>query len=343
MRIPVARIALALIIALIVPPAISQEAGGPPPLGTIDFYGLRSMSSSAALAKLPFRVGEPPAIAPHSEMNAATAKALGVAATRVAFVCCIDDGRMELFIGVQETARTEAPELKAPAGKARLPAAVVASYEEFLKRIYDTVLKGDAGEDHAQGHALAANPGVRAIQEQFVQFASRDQKLLMRVLRQSSDERHREAAAFILGYARSKRTVVGALTSATSDPAGSVRNNAARALGIIVEYSLSHPREQIEIDPAPFVRMLDSPDWTDRNKSLMVMLPLTASRDEQVLRAVRATAMPALIDMCRWTRWERAVPSCAILRRVTGLPDDSEPGSRQETLASAGAGGTEPP
>jgi hypothetical protein len=344
MNVSVSIATAALSLALIALPAYSQDPGGsPPPIGTIDFFGLRSMPTSDALARLPFRVGDPPTVAPEPEMNAATAKALGVAAASVSFVCCIDGGRMELFIGVQETAVSEGRRSKAPTGEVRLPTAFTASYEEFLKRAYESILKGDAAEDRTQGHALARNPGVREIQEQFLRHAASDQKLLIRVLKESSDAHHRAVAAYILGYAKSKRAVVDVLTRATSDPDRIVRNNSARALGTIAEYALAHPGERIEIDPAPFVRMLDSPDWTDRNKGLMVMLPLTASRDEHVLRAVQASAMPALVDMCRWTRWERAEPSCSILRRVIGLPDTSEPASRSETLARAGADGTEPP
>jgi hypothetical protein len=334
----------ALLIALFASPAISQDAEGPPPVGTIDFYGLRSMSSSDALAKLPFRVGEPPTLALEPEMNAKVAKALGVGAARVELVCCIDGGsRSELFIGVQETAHAEAPRSQAPSGKVRLPAELVASYDEFLKRLYEALLKGDVPEDRSQGHALGGSPGMREIQERFVQFAASDQRLLMRVLQESADDHQREVAAHILGYAKSKRAVVGALTRAASDPSTNVRNVATRALAIIAEYAQSHPRERIEIDPAPFVRMLDSLDWTDRNKSLMVLVAMTANRDARLLRAVRASAMPSLIEMCRWTRWDRAGPPCAILRRAIGLPDNPDPGSRTETLARAGADGTEPP
>jgi hypothetical protein len=313
-----------------------------PAIGTIDFFGMRSISVAAALERIPFKKGERITMS-QEEMNAATAKALGVAQVRVARVCCSQDGLTEIFVGVQEGAAGKTPYYAEPTGKVRLPADIVAAYEKSMSLLRETIQSGKGIEDYSQGHALSGYPPMRAQQDRFVVFAKTYEKILVDVLRHASDGSQRAIAAHVLGYARDKRKVAKILTPAAADPKDDVRNNATRALGVIASYALLHPEQKIEIDARPFIPMLNSIVWSDRNKSLFVLGSVTIKRDPRVLDALRAEAMPSLIDMCGWTNWGRAMEPCSILRRVTGLPENNLPDSRRETLSRAGAGSAEPP
>jgi hypothetical protein len=330
-------------IAMLASCATAQDAlPEQPAIETIDFFGL-SMPRSAALERVPFKIGERIIMSSTEELNGATARALGVPLADVAIICCTEHGLTQIFVGVQERAGAVATYRDAPTGKVRLPADIVASYEEWNSHLIEAIENGIGAEDHSQGHALSVYPPVRAQQDRFIVFAKEQEKILVDVLRHSSDGQHRAIAAHVLGYARDKRKVTKILTPAAADPDGVVRNNATRAIGVIGAYALLHPELRIEIDPAPFIPMLNSIVWTDRNKSLFVLWPLSSKREPRVLRELRAGALPSLIEMCGWTSWGRAEQPCSILRRIAGLPEDQRPESRSETLAKAGAGGAEPP
>jgi hypothetical protein len=77
----------------------------------------------------------------------------------------------------------------------------------------------------------------------------------------------------------------------------------------------------LRIDPAPFIAMLDSITWSDRNKAAMVLMALTSGRAPRVLDAVRRGAVPALAEMARWKSDGHALPAFAILARVAGVEE----------------------
>jgi hypothetical protein len=139
----------------------------------------------------------------------------------------------------------------------------------------------------------------------------------------------------VLAYYPDKKSIVKPLTRAMSDSNGGVRNNAVRALGVIASYSIAHPELRIRIDAAPFIHLLNSIVWTDRNKGLWMLSSLTAARDARLLISARNEARASLVEMCAWKDWGHAFPACQILRRVMGMPDDADPLSRQAALERA--------
>jgi len=130
------------------------------------------------------------------------------------------------------------------------------------------VRRGDAGEDRSQGHALADDPAARALQERLVVvYASRDLPELRLVLRRSSDAAHRALAAQVLGYAADKPAVVEDLVHAMTDPSADVRNNASRALMVFAEMLPGAGPTVPRVPARPFIELLRSPVWSDRNKA----------------------------------------------------------------------------
>jgi hypothetical protein len=67
--------------------------------------------------------------------------------------------------------------------------------------------------------------------------------------------------------------------------------------------------------------MLNSIDWTDRNKSSWALSNLTAQRDPSVLSELRQTALTSLIEMSRW-KSSRGYEPFLLLGRVAGIPED---------------------
>ena len=226
----------------------------------------------------------------------------------------------------------------------RLPDELLLAYDRYVAEILTAVNKGLADEDDSQGHALAGYPPARLIQEEFLKFAGKHPARVTEVLRDSADVRHRIVAATVAGYLPDKKIAAAVLARAALDVNEAVRNNAVRAVGIIARYAQLQGRRDISIDPIPFIALLNSMTWTDRNKGMGLIEPLSAGRDPALLKLLDENAGGSLRDMCRWKSWGHAAQACVVLRRVRGLPEKWDEASREEALtAQAGADGTEPP
>jgi hypothetical protein len=243
----------------------------------------------------------------------------GVVRAQVSLVCC-ENGRGTVYVGIEEKGRPTLRFLPAPTGDVRLPADIVAAGEALEKAWMSAVQRGDAAEDDSQGHALFHDPASRAIQEQFIKFAARDQARLREVLKGSSDAEHRALAAEVLGYAANKDNVLDDLVAAMRDPSSDVRNNAMRALGILARAPATVKlTRRVPFDA--FVALLNSLVWTDRNKSSLALAGLTDERDPALLDALRRQALRPLADMARWKSVGHSQPALEILVRIAGLPE----------------------
>jgi hypothetical protein len=163
---------------------------------------------------------------------------------------------------------------------------------------------------------------ARAVQQKFLPVADENLNLLRRVLRESSDAEHRSLAAGIIAYYKNKAEIVGDLVYAMKEPDGSVRNNAVRTFGLIAGYSMAHPEKNIKFPFKPFVEMLNSIEWTDRNKSSMVLSELTEKRNVKLFELLRCKAIPSLIEMARWKNIGHAGMPFFILGRVADFSDE---------------------
>jgi HEAT repeats len=235
---------------------------------------------------------------------------------------CCTGGRTILFVGIEEQGSPALPFRSAPQGSIRLSDDVVQAGRDFDRAIRLAVLRGDAGEDDSKGHALVHDPTARAIQERFVVYATRDLRRLREVLHDSASEKHRSLAAEVLGYAPDKRAVIGELVYGMGDPSEEVRNNSMRALGIIGQFGSRLPALKIRVPTKPFVRLLNSLVWTDRNKASFALMELTGNRDPALFKNLRKQALRSLIEMARWKSDGHAIPAFWLLGRISGLPED---------------------
>jgi len=311
-------------------------------IGSIDFFGLRNISEAAIRKHLPFTEGDSLLEKQQRPDSAAIAKAVGVAQITLAFICCTPDQKVMVYVGVAEKPARQAETPPLFTGAARLPELMVQADEEFGTEILEAISRGQAREDHSEGHALGEYPPLRAVQQKFLDYARDHASLVSEVLATSSDTRHREVAAVIMGYAPDKRAAAAALARGVYDSSDGVRNNSTRALGVIAEYSTAHPELRIHIDPEPFVEMLNSVVWTDLNKGLMVLTQLTTGREPNLMKFIGEHARLALIDMCRWKNQGHSFQACLVLRRLEDMPDFSGVDDRSEVLRKVGAGSTAP-
>ncbi|HXV14640.1 MAG TPA: hypothetical protein VEC56_10600 [Candidatus Krumholzibacteria bacterium] len=314
-------------------------------IGIIDFYGLRRVSASESRRALTFAEGdsislegdEPPAFLAESERRLATLP--GVVRARTNIVCC-DQGRLIVYVGVEEEGGATLRFRAAPQGTARLPADLVQAGDDYWAAFTTAVERGDAGEDGSRGHALCNDPTTRAVQERFVAYAARDTERLRGVLRESSNADQRALAAQVLGYVADKQSVVDDLVYGMSDPSENVRNNSMRTLMVFTRMTPAAGTSVPRVPYAPFVNLLHSLVWTDRNKSSLALMELTESRDADLLERLRNEAMQSLADIARWKNEGHATPGLLMLGRIAGWADDDvrsawRSGQREKIIAAA--------
>ncbi len=314
---------LALALVLLAAPEV---AGQSLRVGIIDFYGLRQVSETQARSALTVKEGDTiliagdarPAFLVESEHRLSLLS--GVLSARLNLVCC-DGGSGIIYVGIEEKGASILHFREAPRERVRLAADVVQAESEFSRAVMAAVLRGDAAEDRSKGHALMHDPTARAIQERFIEYA-RDLTQLRDVLRHSSDAEHRALAAGILGYAANKRDVIEDLVYGMNDSSEGVRNNAMRALAVIAHAASASPQPTLRIPFEPFIGLINSPVWTDRNKASFALMELSESRDPELLATLRSQAIVPLVEIARWKSEGHAMPAVMILGRIGGQSDE---------------------
>jgi hypothetical protein len=289
-------------------------------LYAVDLYGLRSVPEAVVRAAVGVRAGDP-LPASLEPIRARVAAIEGVAEADVSAVCCSENGRTILYVGIREPGTQPLTFRTPPTGSSELPADILAAGRDFESALVTAVQRGASAEDHSQGYALAQDPALRATQERFIRIAARQRDTLIHVLHHASDATHRALASQILAYTQDRRLAARELMYAAGDADDDVRNNAVRALAVLAEWLTRNPQPGVSIPATPFIGFVNSVSWTDRNKGVMVLMPLTASRDANLLRELRAGGLDSLVEMARWSNAGHALGPFLILARMIGIED----------------------
>jgi hypothetical protein len=308
-------------------------------LYAVDLYGLRSVSEAAVRQAVGVRAGDPVPVS-LEPIRARVRAIAGVAEVDVSAVCCSENGRTLLYVGVREPGTQRLSFRAPPTGGFELPAEIVAAGRDFESALISAVQRGASAEDHSQGYALAEDSALRASQERFLEIAARHRDTLVYALHHSSSAAHRALASQILAYAEDRRLVARELVYAAGDSEDAVRNNAVRALAVLADWLTQNPQSGVSIPASPFIDFANSVSWTDRNKGVMLLMALTTSRDPVVLRELRARALDSLVEMARWSNTGHALPPCVILARLAGIEDEAafrafQAGEREAIISRA--------
>ena len=310
-----------------------------PRVGIIDLYGLRKTNPQQVRDALGIAVGDSITAVSLFELPARLAALPGIASASVDPVCC-EDGKTMLYVGVAEDS-APALELRAPPnGATRLTPDVIQAGVAFDDAHTRAIMRGFMKEDVSQGHSLMADSTARMIQLQFVPLAAKHLDTLRKVLRTSSDADHRALAAEVIAYHANKQAVIGDLVYAMRDPSSDVRNNATRALWLIALYGQQHPELRITVPYEPFIDLLNSLSWTDRNKASLALMQLTEPRTPALLAALKARAFDSIVDIAQWTNPGHAMAGIFMLGRIAGIADPEiyamfERGERDRIITAA--------
>ena len=305
--------------------ASAQQASPEVPIGTIDFFGLRKLSVETLRPALTLKPGDSlsPGKRPASldDTQRRLAAIPGVLQAQVNAVCCTD-GRVSLFVGVLEEGGRTLTFHEAARGKVRLEPGVLEAGEAFEAALRAALQQGQAAEDDSQGHAIASDSGLRAVQERFIAYARTGTPRLRKVLRESADANHRALAAQVIGYTEEKQAVVADLVFAMRDPDSRVRNNAMRTLVVFSAMTPAEKRSVVRVPYDPFIALLESQLFTDRNKASAALAQLTRNGDPQLLALLRREAMIPLVEMARWNDKGHALFAFSIVARMAEYSDD---------------------
>jgi hypothetical protein len=291
-------------------------------IANIDFFGYGHLDVAKLRAVLPIHAGESIEQSQwstyRSRIEEAIRSEMGKPPTDVALVCCDEHGNSMIYIGVAGTSSIAVQHKSAPMRESRLPAAALKLSQETEEALRKATLAGRTQQDHSNGYALSADPELRAKELQIREFALGNEDLLRTILSSSSDAEHRAIAAEFLGYVNVSARQIGDLAEAARDPDPGVRNNAVRALGVIAR---SSQQRASMISPKPFIALLKSDQWVDRNKGGWLMISLTESRDPKLLRQLRTEAMDALVETARWHFAGHASVARRLLGRIAGIEE----------------------
>ena len=293
-------------------------------IGAIDFFGYQGLDVNRVRSSLPIHEGDPfdasdpKAFETIKRIRETLKASTGKLPTDVNPVCCDSQGNWMIFIGLGGNSIRSTKYHDTPKGNVNLPSRIVNLYKEVMDLNSLAISQGRSMEDRSKGYALSSDEKLRAKQLEVRAFALGHQHLLSRVIHLSQDSEQRIVAAYAMGYARQSSSQIAALEWATRDADGTVRNNAIRALGVLAE---SGSKIANQIPAEPFIGMLNSGVWTDRNKGSYVVDQLSKSRSPKLLSLLRNQALDALIEMARWRSPGHAASARTILGRIAGIEE----------------------
>jgi hypothetical protein len=291
-------------------------------ISAIEFYGYAGLDVDKVRAALPIHEGDTfPSVealrAMRPKVEEVVQRVTGRPASEVVGVS--PGGNVWLFyIGLSGNSMRPFPYNPAPKGTARLPPSAMDLYRQSEDAFTRAMHKGASGEDDSKGYALSSDPELRAKQLAVHGYAAQHVNQIRHVLRSSSDGNQREVAAEFLGYTNQSRQQIDDLVWASHDPDGAVRNSATRALGVLAR---SNPKVAARIPAAGFIEMLNSANFTDRNKASALLVELSKGRPPKLMAALRAQALESLLEMAHWRSAGHGISARVLLGRMAGIEE----------------------
>jgi hypothetical protein len=290
------------------------------PISAIDFYGYGGIDIEKLRTALPVHVGDTfPSFeaerANSPKIRAVVLQMTGKPAVSVNNV--LIEGAFLIYIGLSGTTMKKFPLNPEPTGTAQLPQELVQLYDQKMAILPKAIAAG-AKDDESAGYAISSFPELRSKELAIRDYAAQHEDLIRTVLGGASDANQRIVASDALGYAKESRSQIEALVRASHDSNSVVRNNATRALGVLAS---SDPKIAADIPAEPFIEMLSSESWTDRNKAGWVLQSITSTRNPKVLAELRSQAIEPLIEMAKWHDNGHAGSFRTILGRIGGIEE----------------------
>lgn len=160
-------------------------------------------------------------------------------------------------------------------------------------------------------HCLSSfrHPQLKPYFTLFQQGVLQDKPWIVTTLRHDPDPERRAAAAFLVGHFSDPKEIITLLSGSIDDPASQVRNNALR----VITTTLFKTKLNT-IDCTPFIKLLDSPYVTDRNKALNILI--TLADDALCASQIRQDATHALSKLVLSTQPNNHDEANALIKKL---------------------------
>ena len=224
----------------------------------------------------------------------------------------IGHGKHIVFVGLPGKSNTDVDSyVQVGETRVQVPEEIEKTYNELMEEL-PQYLK--TREESRKKH-------MRDLEVQLKEQARPKRAELRKSLLESKNTLDRGVAAFSLGLVAEDYADFDAVTRAAKDPSSLVRNNSTRELGVLLEEKPELVSMIREDSLAVYANMINSRTWTDRNKSVFMMLCLSKNRDPRVLSLLKKNSLASLKEMVLWPEGY-AGPALTLLGRVGGLPDE---------------------
>jgi hypothetical protein len=301
-----------------------------PAISVIDTYGLHDVSQKAVLEAVGLRVGDPAPDATQIKSIVERLQAIPGVERAKATIVRVQRQKTPpevvvetiLYVGILEAGRPAPSFRTAPTADVELPEIIQTTHREFEDRLAESIRRGDFSSDSSHGYALLGDETARDVQRRLVPLTDQYYDRLVDVLHNAKSAKQRAIAAWMLGYASDKKRAVRDLGVANRDPDSTVRNNTMRVLGVIVEYAQMHPELSLDGPVDWYLEMLESVQWSDRNKAMMVLCGLSKNSDPAIVGMLRERSLPTLIEMSRWQVEGHAMMAYYLVGKVAQMTDE---------------------
>jgi hypothetical protein len=145
----------------------------------------------------------------------------------------------------------------------------------------------------------------------FLASANKEKALIMETITKDPNPERRTAAIFLTGYFDDPKEIISCLLNSVNDPDNGVRNGAMRVIGLTMEKAKIN-----EIDPIPFLTLLDSPYDTDRNKALLVLLQAVGTTKSNDV--IAQNGKDRLISLLRLKQPNNQRLAHLVLKKISG-------------------------
>ncbi|KTD22288.1 Uncharacterised protein [Legionella lansingensis] len=155
------------------------------------------------------------------------------------------------------------------------------------------------------------HPKLKPYLKVFNAGAIKEKKLIVQTLNHDPHPERRAAAAFLMGHFPHPEEIISLLLPHVNDPYGLVRNNVIRVIAATMAKA-----KITQIDVIPFLELLDSPEDTDRNKALYVLL--TAAESEPTKKVIAQKGGQRLLALLQLKQPNNHEPAYHLFKKISG-------------------------
>lgn len=162
-------------------------------------------------------------------------------------------------------------------------------------------------------HCLSSfnHPKLKPYLNHFNSGVIKEKKLIVATLKNDPSTERRAAAIFLIGHLTDPHEIISVLTPYITDKDPTVRNNTMRVLATTLQKS-----HILDFDVMPLLVLLDSPEESDRNKSLWMLYSLVDSKT--IALTVINNGGAKLIELLKLKQPNNHNIAYQILKKISG-------------------------